>query len=321
VIHPPPDATAPERLRLRDVLSPDEIRALCTLSTFRSSASLLVNWALVLGAMRLVYVWPNPLSVILALFVIGGRQLGLAIFMHDASHHAVFPNRRLNDWAGNWLCAYPVWADMDAYRPYHMQHHNHNWTADDPDLNLALPFPVTRASFKRKVWRDLSGQTGLKLLVFSLRRDLGTEGSLITRLGRTLRHHASFRGMVITNLLLVAVSALVGHVALYLLWVAAYLTTYALVTRIRSIAEHSMAKDPSDPLKNTRTTLASFWERLFIAPNRVNYHLEHHLLMTVPHYNLPKMHALLKERGLLDDALVSPGYLSVLRAAASKPDI
>ena len=31
-----------------------------------------------------------------------------------------------------------------------------------PDLALVTPFPITRASLRRKVWRDLSGQTGVK---------------------------------------------------------------------------------------------------------------------------------------------------------------
>ena len=50
----------------------------------------------------------------------------------------------------------------------------------------------------------------------------------------------------------------------------------------------------------------------------MNYHLEHHLLMTVPHYHLPRMHALLRERGLLEKALVSEGgYWKVLQRATS----
>jgi fatty acid desaturase len=105
---------------------------------------------------------------------------------------------------------------------------------------------------------------------------------------------------------------------LYLLWPAAWLTSYSLVMRLRSIAEHAMVPEPSHPLRNTRTTLASLWERLLIAPNRVNYHLEHHLLMTVPHYRLPALHELLRERGALDGACVERGYANVLRLAASK---
>ena len=40
--------------------------------------------------------------------------------------------------------------------------------------------------------------------------------------------------------------------------------------------------------------------------------------MTVPHYNLPRMHRLLRERGVLDDACVERGYLGVLQLAASR---
>lgn len=60
-------------------------------------------------------------------------------------------------------------------------------------------------------------------------------------------------------------------------------------------------------------------ERALIAPNGVNYHLEHHLLMTVPHYNLPRLHRMLRDRGVLDNALIAHGYLSVLREASARP--
>ncbi len=100
---------------------------------------------------------------------------------------------------------------------------------------------------------------------------------------------------------------------------AAWLTSYSLVMRIRSIAEHGMTADPNDDFQNTRTTLASWWERIFIAPNFVNYHLEHHLLTAVPHYALPRMHRLLERKGRLDGANVVRGYRAVLRAAVARP--
>ena len=126
--------------------------------------------------------------------------------------------------------------------------------------------------------------------------------------------------MVVTNLVLLGCLTAVGHPTLYLLWVGAWFTTYSLVTRIRSIAEHGMARDPADPLQNTRTIVARWWERLLIAPNRVNYHLEHHLLMTVPHDKLPRLHCLLRDRGVLRDANVVRGYWNVLRLASSRPE-
>ena len=114
--------------------------------------------------------------------------------------------------------------------------------------------------------------------------------------------------------------ALLGHAELYLLWVGAWFTTNTLVTRIRSIAEHALTPDAPEPRGRTRTTLARWWERLLIAPNRVNYHLEHHLVMTVPHYRLPALHRLLVERGVLEDACIERGYWRVLARAASKPE-
>jgi fatty acid desaturase len=306
-----------ERGAWKHALSREEIAALLTPSDWRSWASVVVDWGIVFASMALVAAWPNPLTVVAALFLIGARQLGLAVLMHEASHRSLFRSRRLNDWVGTWLAAYPIWSDLHAYRPYHLQHHAKNWTDEDPDKKLATPFPVTRQSLRRKIWRDLSGRTGIKFAAFSLRRDFGKEGPLAERLRRGLRS-PRFRGMLISNGVLLGILTAVGHPALYLLWIGAYLTTNTLVTRIRAIAEHSMAPDPDDPLRNTRTTRARWWERLLIAPNRVNFHLEHHLLMTVPHYNLPRMHRLLRERGVLDRALIADGYRSVLRTASSK---
>jgi fatty acid desaturase len=299
----------------RTVSTAEERKELCELRDWRSWLTLATNWGLVFGAMALVAWLPNPVTIVASLFIIGARQLGLAVVMHEAAHRTLFRGRRLNDWAGSWLAAYPVWSDLHTYRNYHLKHHSKNWTEEDPDLHLAKPFPISRASMKRKIWRDLSGQTGLKFARFSLKRDAGlfiAEGQESKDGGK-----ARLRGMIITNLSLLAVLTLAGAPALYLLWVAAWFTTYTLVTRFRSIAEHSMVPDPTDELRNTRTTLASWWERLLIAPNRVNYHLEHHLVMTVPHYNLPRMHRLLRERGVLDHALIAKGYTSVLRQAAS----
>jgi fatty acid desaturase len=299
----------------REILSKQELAALREMQDWRSWVSVLGNWAVVFAAMALVAAWPNPLTVLLALFLIGARQLGLAILMHEASHYSLFSSKRVNDFVADWLCAFPVWSDLAAYRKYHMGHHARTWTKDDPDLSLATPFPVTRESLRRKFWRDLSGQTGWKRVKYTLRRDLGIGDFKMARTDDSAR---AFRGMLASNAVLLALLWAVGHPALYLLWVGAFLTTNMLVTRIRAIAEHSMITDPSDPLQNTRTTLASPLERLFVAPNRVNYHLEHHLLMTVPHYKLPEMHRLLRERGALQGANVVRGYREVLRRASSK---
>jgi fatty acid desaturase len=295
----------------RSAFSRDEITALLAMNDWRSWGSAALDWGLVLAAMLLVALWPNPLTIVGALCVIGARQLGLAVLMHEAAHRSLFSDRRVNDFVGQWLCAYPIWSDLHAYRGYHLQHHAHTGTARDPDLGLIAPFPITRASLRRKIWRDLSGQTGVKFARAAFRR------TFLSWRAPAARRAAV--GMATTNGALLLGLALAGHAELYLLWVGAWLTTHTLVTRIRAIAEHALTPDADDPLGNTRTTLAGWWERLLIAPNRVNYHLEHHLLMTVPHYRLPEMHRLLAARGVLARACVeSRGYRAILAGAAAK---
>ena len=51
----------------------------------------------------------------------------------------------------------------------------------------------------------------------------------------------------------------------------------------------------------------------------MNYHLEHHLLMTVPHYRLRGMRKMLASRGALEGTASEGGYVAVLRRAAGAP--
>lgn len=283
-----------------DFLTAEQVRTLGTKSNLRGAWLVIHAWVLILGSMALFVWWPNPFTFLLAVMVIGARQLGLAILMHDAAHGLLFADRRLNEWVGAWLCAYPVAASLSLYRPYHLTHHRHTQQADDPDLGLSAPFPISRKSLWRKVVRDLTGQTALQ------------------RRREQFRRGIALRGAMVANAVMLALFAAAGYWWLYpLLWLLPLATWYQLVTRIRNIAEHAVVPDNDDPLRNTRTTLANPIERLFFAPYWVNYHLEHHLFMFVPCWRLPLAHRLLIEAGLGPRMEIQPGYRAVLRMAAS----
>ncbi len=299
----------------------DEIRELRTIREHRAWLTLFVNYGLIAASMALVAYLPNVFTVVLALFIIGARQLGLAVVMHESAHLTLFKNRKFNDFVGNWLAGYPIYLSANMYRPHHLEHHAKTWTDGDPDLSLATAFPVSKASMARKVMRDLLGVTGLKKLIgttYLVIKVIGGQeidsGTLPMRMERRPATRMLV-GTVLTNAVLLAVLWALGHPLLYLLWFGAWMTTNNLVARIRSIAEHAVVPDPTDPMGQTRTVRAGWLERLLIAPNCVQYHLEHHLVMTVPHYNLPKFHAMMRERGLLAGACVADNYAQVLRAA------
>ncbi|HYC63448.1 MAG TPA: fatty acid desaturase family protein [Reyranellaceae bacterium] len=283
-----------------DYLRPEQIRALGKRSDFVGALLILHAWTLIFGAMALFVWWPNPFTFLLAVMVIGARQLGLAILMHDAAHGLLFENRKLNEWVTTWLCAAPVITSLQLYRPYHLTHHRHTQQAEDPDLGLSKPFPITRKSLWRKVLRDLTGQTA-----FQRRREQFKRGTAV-------------REGLIANAVLFALLTAAGYWWLYpALWLLPLATWYQLVSRIRNIAEHAVVPDNDDPLRNTRTTYANPIERLLIAPYWVNYHLDHHLFMFVPCWRLPQAHRALLAAGFGPRMELKPGYRAVLAAAAS----
>ncbi|HEX2885475.1 fatty acid desaturase family protein [Vineibacter terrae] len=300
-----------------DYLTAEEMRTLRRKSDIVGALLVLHAWGLILGAMALFAWWPNPLTFVLAVMVVGARQLGLAILMHDAAHGLLFDNRRLNDWAGVWLCGVPVGASMALYRPYHLTHHRRTQQPDDPDIGLSAPFPITRVSLRRKIVRDLIGSTAYQRRGEQVRRAMGPRSRTpLARLASLLRRERDF---FITNAVLLAGLALAGCWWLYpLLWLLPLATWYQLVSRIRNIAEHAVVPDNDDPLRNTRTTYANLLERLLVAPYWVNYHLEHHLFLFVPCWRLPAAHRLLLAKGHGPKMELRRGYIEVLRLATSK---
>lgn len=275
-------------------------------------------WVVIAAAMIVYAIWPNPLTFVAAVVLIGSRQLGLAILMHDAAHGVLTRSRRLNDPLSQWLCAYPVFTNTIPYRHYHLVHHRQTQQPDDPDLHLSAKFPITKESLRRKLIRDITGQTGFKIRRAQITNALGKPGE-----GFVARF-ASFRkrmgGMVVANLILLAILTAFGKPHYYLmLWLLPLLTWQQLVTRIRNIAEHAMVPDNNDPMRNARTTYANWWERAIFAPYWVNYHVDHHLLFYVPCYNLPLLHKMLLEKGYGPKMEIRKNYAAILKLAASKP--
>lgn len=305
----------------------EEVNRLLKKSDFRAAWEILHTWVWIGGAMALAGFFPNPFTILLALFIIGGKQLACAIILHDAGHYSLFSTKELNIILGNWFGAWPIFHNVEQYRPYHLEHHKSTGTDDDPDLLLTRGYPTSSKSMLRKFFRDLSGITGIKATLGLLAMHLGfLEYNLGNRIRRNknlspadvvVNAWKNLRGPVVSNLFILGVCYISGAAWVYLLWLGASIFTYPFCIRVRSIAEHSMVPDRNDPQVNTRTVKANFIEKIFFAPLHVNYHVEHHLLMGVPSYRFPLMHRMLREKGFYEKALYEKGYIAVLRKAFS----
>lgn len=291
-------------LKMSDVLSKDELKEFSTPSDIRALGIVLMTWGMIAGAFALAILWPNPLTILAAILVIGGRQLGLGVINHDCAHHAFFSNKAVNEFVGHWVAGAAINTSVHAYRAYHLKHHKYAGTAEDPDKWMVKDYPITPERLKRKLMRDITGRTGFRDTMKQI---------------RAFSFEKNTPWFVFHVFLLGALTA-IGAPWAYLIWWAANLTVYPTIVRIRQIGEHGVAldRDSLDARENTGTTLISWWERLLIGPNYVNFHLEHHHFAAVPGYNLPKLHALLKSRGYYDGYdCIANGYLDVLRRASS----
>jgi fatty acid desaturase len=320
---------AEPRVRPGDLLTRDQIRALTHRSDLNGWLTVIWTWTTIAAIFAMLAIRPNMFTFVLAVILLGGRQLALFIVAHDAAHRTLFRTRRLNDLVGDWLAARFIFNDVRRYREHHMRHHAHTGTPGDPDLSLVRPFPTTRRSLARRFLRDLSGQTGVRRLVAQFLMDIGVFGYTVAaeverlaRAGRTTGDYVraglrNFLPSVLGQLGLLAVLASLGQAWLYAAWAVAYMTTFSLYVRIRSMAEHACTEMSPHPLRNTRTARAGLLARMTLAPLNVNYHREHHLMASVPWYRLPALQRALREQGLGGDEPL-PGYADVLRRVGSR---
>lgn len=314
---------------LDGLLTPEQKRDLLKKSDLAGWFCLLQSWGLIAVAFLLAGLWPNPVSLLLAVILLGGGQVGLAILMHDASHSALFATPGLNAWVGRWLCASPVFTSLEGYRKYHMQHHRQAGTAHDPDEYLTVRYPVSRASMRRKLLRDVCGLTGLRqyyaaFLMYAdyyvyqlngqMQRSEHHSKPFAYHLGSLIRNSYP---ILLINLILAAILAAAGAAWLYLVWVVALFSSFQLFLRLRQIGDHGMVPDRLDPnpLRHARSIDAAWWERLLISPHHEHFHLEHHLLPAAPSYNLPRLRRYLLDAGMLPEDVHTRTYLDVLRLA------
>jgi len=290
-------------MKITDVLTREELAPFVERNDFKAISYIAFNWTFIAAIFSAVAIWTNPLTILAGIALLGGRQLAFAALEHDCGHRMLFSGNRANEILGQWLCAYPIFSDQPRYAAGHQKHHAFAGTDKDPDLPNYQAYPISRESFRRKVIRDLTGQTGWKAARATWRR-----GKLDIRKapwkGNALAGHAIMNG------LLFAVLFAFGEGLLFLMWPAAYLTTYMLIARLRQVAEHGAVPDlfDLDPRLNTRTTIVRWWEKLFVAPFHLNYHLEHHFQSNVPCYNLPAFHRYLKSKGVYDETEFPVGY-------------
>lgn len=312
----------------RQALPREAVQRLTRQNGWRASAAILHDLLVLAAAIgAALWFWPNPLVIALAVIVVGTRQHALFVIAHEAAHYHLYGNRRLNDFAGR-ACAMMQGLSMCTYRVIHRLHHNNLYGELDPDTALHGGYPRGKRYLIRKLLKDLCGLTAGKTYAYFLggAPALNTSTKVALRplddTSEKLRKEAKRdRDTVIAfHVVLLAAFAWSGYVVHYLvLWVLPLVTVVQAILRLRAIAEHGATTDFSSPLTAARTNLGPAWLRWMLFPHNVNYHVEHHLYASVPHYNLPALHQELESRGMLARAEVLPFRSTLGKIFAERP--
>jgi len=297
----------------RKALPREIVQRLTRRSPWRATAAVLHDFAVLAAAIAVaLYFWPNPLVILVCVVLIGTRQHALFVVAHDAAHYLLYQNRLLNEVVGR-ACAMLQGLSMCTYRVIHRLHHNNLYGELDPDTALHGGYPRGRAYLVRKLLKDLSGLTAWKTYAYFLggAPALNTATNVAVRplddtsekLRKEARHDRN--AVIGFHVMALVVFSASGYLVQYLvLWVLPLVTVVQAILRLRAIAEHGATTDFSSPLTAARTNVAPAWLEWLIFPHHVNYHIEHHLYASVPHYHLPALHREMLKSAVLDGAEV-----------------
>lgn len=304
----------------RRALSPEQLREVTTLNPWLATLAVARTFVPILLAIAAALYWWNMPVFVLAILMIGISQHAMFVLAHEATHYRLYETRWLNDLVGR-FCGVLGGISMCTYRVTHRLHHNNLYGPEDPDTAIHGGYPRGKTYLLKKLGQDLVGWNAWKTFAYFFGApSLNTATNKAIRpmddTSDALKRAARIDRWLVVGFHLAAPLAIAlafggkALLAYVLLWVLPLVTVLQPILRLRAIAEHGAVTDLSSPLTAARTNMLSGFggalTRALFFPHHVNYHLEHHLYPAVPHYNLPRVHALLEERGLLVGAQVRP---------------
>jgi fatty acid desaturase len=304
-----PDVLPTDRLTATGMPVPEVRAELRKIADLRNVGSVVFCWAHAVLTVGLAVWIDHPLAYVVAFVLMGPVFARFAILGHEAAHKLLFTNKDWNDHIGRWVVAYPAFVPLEAYRRGHFAHHKEEFGPNEPDMNLYQGYPITRSSFRRKMWRDARGSSGWKSL----------KGLLYAFKSKLARPVAA--RIAVMQLPLIAIGVALGKWWLWpVLWLGPWMTVWRVINRLRSIAEHGGMEHSKDRRRTTHHVRQSWMARFWIAPLNTGWHLAHHVDMGTPWRNLPKLHAELERSGWVTEAITYPSYRALWRALRSRAE-
>ncbi len=303
-----PEVLPTERLLDNGMAIPALRGKLRQIPNLRNAISVAMVWlevATIVG----VATWSSQWWLILVGFVLmGPMHARFAILMHEAAHKLLFSNKRLNDWVGTWLIAYPAFVPISLYRRSHFAHHKEEFGPNEPDLAFYAGYPCHWRDLRRRLLRDAIGISGWKNFMVLLKATRSAQG-------RTIALPILGVQAVLFGLMWLSTGCWWAYLVF---WFLPWMTQWRVLNRLRAIAEHGGLEASKDRRATTHDVRQHLIARFWFVPYNTGWHLAHHVDMGVPFRHLPAYYQELKAAGYVTDQLTYPSYLALWRAAVSK---
>ena len=302
-----PSVLPTDRLLASGKCRPELRQDLRRINDFRNALTVGGLWVWVVAMVALAVWIDNPLAYLAVFILMGPIHARFAILMHEAAHKLLFTNKRINDWVGTWVIAYPALVPIQLYRRGHFSHHRQEFGPEEPDMAFYGGYRCDRRTLARRLVRDAVGISGWKNL------------SPLLKSVKVRAYRPVSLPIIAMQVGLWAVAwAATGRWWIYpLLWLAPWMTQWKLINRLRAIAEHGGMEASDDRRVTTHDVRQSLLARFWIVPYNTGWHLAHHVDMGIPFRNLPRFHAELIEAGYVTPGITYPNYRSLWKALAS----
>ena len=224
-----------------------------------------------------------------ALLIIANRILTLSLISHEALHGTLFKNKFLNNFVGRWFCAFPTFISLTKYRKLHLLHHRSiAHEVADPDYHLYSGYPLqTKVSFIFKgFWRILTLQTSWKFIQYytEIPNFINAKEGFWKKLEKN-KLSGDFREFLLFYIVLFSLLIYFGIYHYYILFftIPLLFITQPYVLLMGGL-QHGPIQNAKTPELLSRSIRGPKMLMEILLPLNINYHAEHHLDSTVPHY-------------------------------------
>jgi fatty acid desaturase len=280
------------------------LRPLGKLDNWHALVAILADYAIVTAAVWAcleVSWWCYPLALIL----IGSTQRAMVNLLHESSHKVLSRSPGLNLMLGTVFAGYLVFHLYTPYRTSHIGFH-HRYLGDaekDPDYRfhrdcgLYNPNMSDRRFMLENILLAVIGLRTASYIGYIVRDRIFYKGPE-TNVSMPISLPVERAVLALQWLILTSVVIATGTWYLLLLfWLVPLFTTAIAVGWLSELAEHyPMPESERDQLLMTRNRHGTAIENYLLGRHHDNYHLVHHLNMSIPFWNMKRAH-----RILLDD--------------------